>query len=63
MEWDKAIELFTQCLDFEPHHPDRDPGSKTTPSHVYIKRCTAYKENPPVAPGEVWDGVFTATEK
>lgn len=63
MEWDKAIELFTECLDFEPHHPDRDPGSKTTPSHVYIKRCEMYKQNPPVAAGESWDGVFTATEK
>lgn len=63
MEWDKAIELFTQCLDYEPHHPDRDPGSKTTPSHVYIKRCESYKVNPPVAAGETWDGVFTATEK
>jgi len=63
MEWDKAKELFTECLDYEPHHPDRDPGSKTTPSHVYIKRCEAYKLQPPVAPGETWDGVFTATEK
>jgi len=63
MKWDEAIELFTQCLDLEPHHPDRDPGSKTTPSHVYIKRCEAYKIKPPVAEGEVWDGVFTATEK
>lgn len=63
MEWDKAISLFTECLDYEPHHPDRDPGSKTTPSHVYIKRCEAYKQNPPVAAGETWDGVFTATEK
>lgn len=63
MEWDKAIELFTQCLELEPHHPDRDPGSKTTPSHVYIKRCEAYKLHPPVAEGETWDGVFTATEK
>ncbi|MCQ2108074.1 MAG: CHASE2 domain-containing protein [Fibrobacter sp.] len=63
MDWDNAIDLFTQCLDLEPHHPDRDPGSKTTPSHVYIKRCEAYKLNPPVAEGEEWDGVFTATEK
>ena len=63
MEWDKAKELFTECLDYEPHHPDRDPGSKTTPSHVYIKRCEAYKINPPVQAGETWDGVFTATEK
>ena len=63
MQWDDAIELFKQCLELEPHHPDRDPGSKTTPSHVYIKRCEAYKITPPVAEGEVWDGVFTATEK
>ncbi len=63
MDWDKAIELFTKCLDLEPHHPDRDPGSKTTPSHVYIKRCENYKVNPPVAPGQEWDGVYTATEK
>ena len=63
MQWDKAIELFTQCLDFEPHHPERDPGSKTCPSMVYIKRCTAYKQNPPAHAGEKWDGIFTATEK
>ena len=63
MQWDDAIELFQQCLEIEPHHPDRDPGSKTTPSHVYIMRCEAYKQNPPVAEGEEWDGVFTATEK
>lgn len=63
MQWDDAIELFKQCLEIEPHHPDRDPGSKTTPSHIYIKRCEAYKITPPVAEGEIWDGVFTATEK
>ena len=63
MQWDDAIALFKQCLELEPHHPDRDPGSKTTPSHVYIKRCEAYKITPPVAEGEVWDGVYTATEK
>lgn len=63
MRWDDAIELFEQCLDLEPHHPERDPGSKTTPSHVYIARCKAYKITPPVAEGEEWDGVFTATEK
>ena len=63
MDWDRAEKLFAECLDYEPHHPDRDPGSKTTPSHVYIKRCEAYKVNPPVAQGETWDGVFTATEK
>ena len=63
MEWDKAIELFEKCKEFEPHLPERDPGSKTCPSMVYIKRCLAYKQNPPVAAGEKWDGIFTATEK
>ncbi len=63
MQWDKAIALFTQCLDFEPHLPERDPGSKTCPSQVYIKRCLAYKQNPPASAGEKWDGIFTATEK
>jgi adenylate cyclase len=63
MEWDKAIALFTQCLDYEPHLPERDPGSKTCPSTVYIARCENYKVNPPVAEGETWDGVFTATSK
>ena len=63
MQWDKAIELFTKCLEFEPHLPERDPGSKTCPSQVYIKRCKAYKQNPPAHAGEKWDGIFTATEK
>ena len=63
MQWDKAIELFTKCLEFEPHLPERDPGSKTCPSQVYTKRCLAYKQNPPASAGEKWDGIFTATEK
>ena len=65
---DQALRLFDPpkkyaLMDCHYYHPDRDPGSKTTPSHVYIKRCEAYKVNPPVAQGETWDGVFTATEK
>ena len=63
MNWDKAIELFTQCLDFEPHLSKRDPGSKDCPSEVFINRCIAYKQNPPAHAGETWDGIFTATEK
>jgi len=63
MDWDGAISLFKLCLQWEPHHPDRDPGSKTTPSHVYIDRCEKYRVHPPVAENVAWDGVFTATEK
>ena len=63
MNWDKAIELFEQCLPLEPFHPDKDPGSKTSPSHVFIKRCQAYREQPPVPAGETWNGVYVATSK
>jgi len=58
MKWDQAIAGFTQSLKFE-HSPD----GKTDPSSVYIERCRLYKDNPPVAPGEIWDGVHTLTKK
>ncbi|HSQ41481.1 MAG TPA: CHASE2 domain-containing protein [Fibrobacteraceae bacterium] len=63
MRWDEAIVLFRQCLGYEPHHPDRDPGAKTTPSHLFMQRCELYKQNPPVPIGLVWNGVYTATSK
>ncbi|MBF0431096.1 MAG: adenylate/guanylate cyclase domain-containing protein [Fibrobacteria bacterium] len=59
-KWEDAIKIFEECLDFEPHHPDRNPGCKTTPSHVYISRSKAYLIDPP---GNDWDGIFTATSK
>lgn len=58
MEWDAAIELFRESLKIE-----RVPEGKTTPSQVFIERCEAFKKNPPVAPGEEWDGVFRMTKK
>ena len=58
MKWDEAIEKFKQALPLE-----RVPEGKTTPSEVFIKRCETFKENPPVAPGEKWDGVFRLTSK
>lgn len=63
MNFDEAINLFTECLELEPHHPDRDLGSKTTPSHIYIERCKMYKITPPKTINGIWDGVFTATQK
>ncbi|MBQ5611985.1 MAG: CHASE2 domain-containing protein [Fibrobacteraceae bacterium] len=62
-EWDKAIECFKEAELLEPHHPDKDPGSKTTPSAIYIARCEEYKKSPPVRPGTPWDGIYTATAK
>ena len=58
MEWDEAVAKFNEALKIE-----RVPDGKTTPSEVYIQRCKAFKENPPVAPGEKWDGVFRLTRK
>ncbi|MGL1900880.1 MAG: CHASE2 domain-containing protein [Fibrobacterales bacterium] len=62
-KWSEAEALFTECLALEPHHPDRAPGCKTTPSHLFIERCQEYATHPPVPKGDVWDGVYTATEK
>jgi class 3 adenylate cyclase/CHASE2 domain-containing sensor protein len=62
-KWTEAIEIFQICLDLEPHHPDREKGCKTTPSHVFIRRCQDYQQHPPVPLGQVWDGVYEASEK
>jgi len=58
MEWDEAVAKFNEALKIE-----RVPDGKTTPSEVYIQRCKTFKENPPVAAGEKWDGVFRLTKK
>jgi adenylate cyclase len=58
MDWDAAAELFEQALPLE-----RVPEGKTTPSAVFIKRCELFKQNPPVPPGETWDGVYRLTSK
>jgi adenylate cyclase len=58
MEWDEAVAKFNEALKIE-----RVPDGKTTPSEVYIRRCKTFGDNPPVAPGEKWDGVFRLTKK
>ncbi|MCD6294830.1 MAG: hypothetical protein J7M20_07900, partial [Deltaproteobacteria bacterium] len=58
MAWDQAILAFEKAAEIE-----WIPDGKTTPSEVYIARCRGCKENPPVAPGETWDGVFHLTKK
>jgi len=58
MEWDEAIKYFRESYKIE-----RIPDAPTNPSEVYIRRCMAYKINPPVAPGQKWDGVFRMTKK
>jgi adenylate cyclase len=49
--WDEAIAAFRGVLDVKPDD---------YPAQLYIDRCEALKEHPPV--GE-WDGVFTMTKK
>jgi adenylate cyclase len=58
MEWDAAMEYFTESRKIE-----RIPGGNTTPSHVYLERCELFKKTPPVPPGTKWDGVFRMTQK
>lgn len=58
MEWDEAIAKFNESRNLE-----RVSDGNTTPSEVYVQRCQTFKENPPVAPGEQWDGVFRLTKK
>lgn len=58
MQWDEAIECFSESLKYE-HFPE----AKTTPSEVYIKRCTEFKKSPPVPDGQKWDGVYRMTRK
>ena len=62
-KWDEAIAAFEECKLLEPHTQEKDPGSPPTPSEVFIARCQTYKLNPPVKAGEVWNGVYKATEK
>lgn len=58
MEWEKAMEKFKEANGVE-----RFPDADINPSKVYIKRCGLFMVNPPVSPGETWDGVFRLTEK
>jgi adenylate cyclase len=58
MEWGEAIAKFNESRKLE-----RVSDGKTTPSEIYIQRCKTFRENPPVAPGEKWDGVFRLTKK
>jgi adenylate cyclase len=55
-KWDEAMAKFTGSEKLEEVFPRRP----TTPSRVYIERCTFFRENPP---GDDWDGVWTLTSK
>ena len=55
-EWDQAILQFKKADEMEDHFLSRN----TTPSNVYIDRCSMYKDNPP---GKDWDGVWIMTSK
>ncbi|MBN8217775.1 MAG: adenylate/guanylate cyclase domain-containing protein [Spirochaetes bacterium] len=57
-EWDKALGIFQRTKEMELFKKN-----KYTPSKMYIERCEEFKVNPPVPPGEKWDGVFRMTQK
>ena len=55
-KWGKAIKYFEKAEKMEDHFSSRN----TTPSAVYINRCTMFKQNPP---DDDWDGVWSMTSK
>ena len=55
-QWDKALTHFKIAEEMEDNFTSRN----TTPSAVFIERCTMFKDNPP---GKDWDGVWTMTSK
>jgi len=57
--WDEAIVKADECRRFTETAPFEIAGFYD----LYEERCNEYKNAPPVAPGEEWDGVFIATTK
>ena len=55
-EWENAIISFKESESLE----DRFESRNTTPSNVYIERCTMFLNNPP---DDDWDGVWAMTSK
>lgn len=55
LQWDKAIKSFQTIL----------KNGDDAPSLTFIKRCEEFKIRPPVdnAADELWDGVYSLTEK
>ncbi|MDZ7692503.1 MAG: adenylate/guanylate cyclase domain-containing protein [Balneolaceae bacterium] len=58
--WDRAIELFQQSAELEPHQPKKSPYIKTNPSLVYLERCREMAADPP---GKEWNGVYVMQSK
>lgn len=57
-KWDEAKAKFEESAKIELF-----PKNKVNPSKVFIARCEEFKLNPPVKPGEKWDGVYRLTSK
>ena len=55
-EWESAIIAFEKSESLENKFESRN----TTPSNVYIERCTMFLNNPP---DDDWDGVWAMTSK
>jgi adenylate cyclase len=58
MKWDPALQCFEKAESLE-----RFKDGKITPSRLLISRCLEYREKPPVAAGQKWDGVYRLTKK
>ena len=58
-KWDEGLAAAKECREYAKDAPFEVDGFY----ELYETRCVEYKAEPPVPPGEDWDGVFIATTK
>ena len=58
-KWDDCLAAAKKCREYAKDAPFEIDGFY----ELYETRSVDYKANPPVPPGEDWDGVFVATTK
>ncbi len=58
-KWDEGLAAAKECREYAKDAPFEIDGFY----ELYETRCIDYKAEPPVPPGEDWDGVFVATTK
>ena len=59
MKWDESTAMAKECREFAKDAPFEIDAFY----ELYETRNTEFKAEPPVGPGEEWDGVFVATTK
>jgi hypothetical protein len=58
-KWDECLAAAKACREYAKAAPFEIDGFY----ELYETRSVDFKANPPVPPGEEWDGIFIATTK